>query len=111
MVLSFLMVHFIILPASLQKDAADGQEEGAGGAAGSRAAVVIRIAVKGSLAVESFGITVKVASSARDYWLTQILEEHIPPGGSATVEMKVDFDSGNEVYKEGSAVIDASWFE
>ncbi len=75
------------------------------------AVVTVRVSVAEGLAVESFGLTVKVASAAREYWRTELFQERIPSGASAVVEIRLRFADSEERYVGGSAVIDGTWFE
>ena len=74
-------------------------------------AVSVRVSVKGSLSLERFGITVRAVSDRRSYWHTDVVAEEIPAGASVILETVLAFDSAEEAYVEGSAVIESAWFE
>ena len=74
-------------------------------------ALSVRVSVKGSLSLERLGITVRAESDRRSYWHTDIVAEEVPAGGSLILETALAFDSGDEAYVEGSAVIESAWFE
>jgi hypothetical protein len=80
-------------------------EEGAG------AVVCLRVSVTGSLAVTRFGLTVSAKSDRRQYWKTELVEERLPPSSSVILDISLPFDSPDEDYVEGSAVMESSWFE
>lgn len=78
---------------------------------GSCVRISLRVSVKGNLSLERFGITVKASSDRRDYWHTDVVAEEVPAGGSVILETVLDFDTAEERYAEGSAIVEASWFE
>lgn len=98
----------ILAPEAYAEIVSSRGEENSGEAA---VVVSVRIMVKGSLAVERFGITVKVKTGLRDYWHTEVLNERIPPGGSVVLDVKTIFGSADERYAERSAAIESAWFE
>lgn len=105
------------LPVSAPSGESSPEGEGSPGegddtsAGKSGVLLVVRVEVRGSLAVERFGITVKAKSGLREYWHTEILEERIPPSASVVLELRLYFDSESEAYLEGSSLIESSWFE
>ena len=74
-------------------------------------AVSVRISVKGSLSLERFGLTMRAASDQRSYWHSDVVAEEVPAGASVVLETAIPFDSADEAYVEGSAVIESAWFE
>jgi len=74
-------------------------------------AISVRVCVKGSLSLERLGITVRAESDRRSYWHTDVVAEEVPAGGSLILETALAFDSADEAYVEGSAVIESAWFE
>jgi len=77
----------------------------------SHIAIAMRVTVKGSLSLERFGITVRAASDRRSYWHTDVIAEEVPAGASVILETAIPFDSADEAYVDGSAVIESTWFE
>jgi len=77
----------------------------------SHIAITVRVTVKGSLSLERSGITIRAASDRRSYWHTDVVAEEVPAGASVILETELAFDSADEAYVEGSAVIESSWFE
>lgn len=74
-------------------------------------AVSVRVSVTGSLPLERLGLTLRAASDRRGYWHTDVVAEEVPAGGSLVLETAIAFDSVDEAYVEGSAVIESAWFE
>lgn len=77
----------------------------------SGVAISLRVSVRGSLSLERLGVTVRSESDRRSYWHTDVVAEEVPAGGSVILETAMAFDSADEVYVEGSAVIESAWFE
>ena len=75
------------------------------------AAVTLRVACSGSMAIERFGATVRVDSDRRRYWTSIAEESIIPAGASTTRSLSIGFAEPEERFAEGSAVVEASWFE
>jgi hypothetical protein len=77
----------------------------------SGAIIAWRVACKGQLAIERWGVTIRLDTDSRRYWVSLTTESRLPAAAASTGELFIPFDSPSERLVKGSAIVDASWFE
>jgi len=75
------------------------------------AAITLRIACSGSLDAERFGVTARVDSDKRRYWVSLSEASVLPAGASTTRTLTVAYADSGERLVDGSAVVEGVWFE